>query len=149
VTRLRLPVTGQRSPVTDSRLGLTLVEVILAIAILGLGIAGMVAAAAKCLAVARQARNYETAREALARVELKYPVELEEKIMDAADSGTLDRPYDGYSWRREVEEVGLEEDTLFKITTTIAWSDSGRNSEETIVTFVYRPGEKLPGTAVK
>jgi hypothetical protein len=80
---------------------------------------------------------------------LKYPIQLEEKIENAADSGSLDGPYAGYSWRREVEPVGLEDDYLFQVTTTISWSDSGKNSEESVVTYVHRPEENLPGTAVR
>lgn len=133
----------------NRRAGLTLVEVLLAIAILGFGIAGMVAAAARALAVARQARNYENAREAIARVEVKHPLALEEKIENANDSGTLDAPHANFSWRREVERVGLEEDYLFKVTTTVAWSDAGRNCSESVVTYVHRPDEKLPGTAAR
>ncbi len=131
------------------RAGLTLIEVLLAVTILGIGIAGLVAAAAKALAVARQAKNYETAREAMARVELKYPLALVEKIKDANDSGSLDSPYQGFRWSREVEQVGLDEDYLFKVTTTISWADAGKNSSESITTYVYRPEEKLPGTAAR
>lgn len=141
--------TRNPQPATRNSRGLTLIEVLLAITILGFGIAGLVTAAAKALAVARQAKNYETAREAMARVELEHPLALVEKIEDANDSGSLDSPYNGFSWKREVEPVGLEEDYLFMVTTTIGWADAGKNCSESIVTYVHRPEEKLPGSAAR
>ena len=118
-------------------------------AILGIGIASIVAAGSRCLGVARQARNYQAAREAMARIEVKEPIQLLDKIEDANDSGTLEAPYSEYSWRREVEPVGKEEDGLYLVVTTVTWSDAGKKSRETITTYIHAPEENLPGTAVK
>lgn len=141
----RFQVSGLRSPVS----GFSLIEVIIATAILGLGIAGIVAAGARCLAVARQARNYEIAREAVARVEAEEPIQLEEKLEGASDSGTLERPYENFRWRRDVERVGLDEDALFQVTTVVEWSEGSDKGREEIVTLIRRPSENLPGTAAQ
>jgi prepilin-type N-terminal cleavage/methylation domain-containing protein len=130
-----------------SRAGFSLIEVMIATAILGIGIAGIVVAGSKCLAVARQARNYEVAREAVARVEIEEPIVLEEKIENAENSGTLEAPYQNFTWQRSVERVGLEEDALYEVTTIVQWSEGSDKGREEIVTFVRRPGENLPGTA--
>ena len=143
----RSQIPDVRSEITG-RSGLTLIEVLVAVAILGMGIAGIVMAGSKCLAVARQARNYQAAREAVARVELKYPIQLEEDIEDAKRSGTLERPYEEYSFTRDVKKVGLEEDGLYEVTTEIRWSLGGKASSETVVTYVRRTDNDLPGTAV-
>ena len=45
--------------------GMTLVEVLLAVVILGIALGGLVEAASRSLAVVRQARNYEMARRML------------------------------------------------------------------------------------
>ena len=139
----------RHAPRRASARGLTLVEVLLAVVILGLGIAGMVAAGARCIGVARQARNYQHAREALAQVEAEHPIQIEEDVQRANDSGSLSDPYDGFRWERTVEEVGVEEDTLFKVTTTVSWSDAGKESREMVVTYTYRPDQKGAGTAVR
>jgi len=140
---------NRKSKIQNQKSGLSLIEVMIATAILGMGIAGIVAAGAKCLAVARQARNYQIAREAMARVELKNPIQLEEKIENASDSGSLDRPYENFDWRREVEPVGPEDDGLYRITTEIVWTDGSTKGRETIVTYLHRPNDDLPGTAAQ
>jgi hypothetical protein len=101
----------------------------------------LVAAAGRCLSVAKKARHYETARELLARVELEFPIK-RDKIDEANDSGTFDGEYSGYAWKREVELVGLEDDGLHTITTTIIWSERGQGNSETVVTLLHAPPEK-------
>lgn len=135
---------GQRA-----RAGLTLIEVMLAVAILGIGIAGMIMAGARCIGVARQAKNYQQAREALAQVEVEEPLALVEKMDDANDSGTLTAPFEKFRWERVVEPIGLEEDYLYQVTTTISWTEEGWKGSEAVVTYVYRPDQKLPGSAVR
>jgi prepilin-type N-terminal cleavage/methylation domain-containing protein len=140
--RRALPTPTRRHADTPKRrAGLTLIEVLLAVLILGVALPPLVAAAGRCLAIAKKARHYETARELLARVELEHPVKRDE-IDEANDSGTFDSEYEGYSWKREVELVGLEDDGLHKITTTITWSERGLGNSETIVTYLHAPPEK-------
>lgn len=121
----------------NPRSGLTLIEVLLAVAILGIGLIVLVAAAGKCLSLARKAHNYETARELLARVQVESPVEAAEEIEDVADSGDFGSEFPGWTWKRELEEVGLEEHGLFQITTTVFWSENRRESSESLVTLKY------------
>jgi prepilin-type N-terminal cleavage/methylation domain-containing protein len=134
---------------SSSRSGLTLIEVLLAVAILGFGIAGMVMAGARCIGVARQARNYQQAREALAQVEVEEPLALVENMERANDGGTLKAPFEKFRWERVVEPIGLEEDYLYQVSTSITWSEEGWKGSEAVVTFVYRPDQKLPGSAVR
>ncbi len=132
-----------------SKAGLTLIEVMLAVAILGFGIAGMIMAAARCIGVARQARNYQQAREALAQVDAEEPLALVEDMDEANDSGTLTAPLEKFRWERVVELIGLEDDYLYQVTTTVSWSEEDWKGSESVVTYVYRPDQKLPGTAVR
>lgn len=141
----RVQGSGFRSPAR----GFSLIEVMIATMILGLGIAGIVAAGAKCMAVARQAKNYEVAREAVARVDVEKPILLEEKIENAEDGGTLEAPYQSFTWQRSVEPVGLEDDGLFQITTVVQWSEGSDKGREEVVTLLRRPPDKLPGTAAQ
>jgi prepilin-type N-terminal cleavage/methylation domain-containing protein len=128
------------------RAGLTLVEVLLAIVILGIGLVVLIAAASRCIAVVRKVRNFETSRELLAQVELENPIQLEEDIEDANKSGSFSSPYSGYSWGREVELIGNEEDALYLVSTTIRWAERGQNVAESFVTYVYAPDAKMKGS---
>ena len=144
VTSDQCSVTGSRKH-RSPRSGLTLIEVMLAVVILGISLVILVSTAAKCLSIAKKARNYETARELLARLELEEPIK-KDKIEDANGSGSFDSEYSAYSWDREVEFVGLEEDGLWKITSTVKWSEStGQNSEQ-LVTYIYAPQDDFEET---
>lgn len=118
----------------------------MALVILGTGLVVLIAAASRCIAVVRKVRNFETSRELLAQVELENPIQLEEKIEDANKSGAFSYPYGGYTWNREVEFVGNEEDGLFEVRTTIGWSERGENVSEKFVTYVYAPEARLQGS---
>jgi prepilin-type N-terminal cleavage/methylation domain-containing protein len=140
VTRIRTHrsrITGHRS----HKAGLTLIEVLLALLILGVALPPLVAAAGRCLSIAKKARHYETARELLARVELEHPIKRDE-IEEANDSGSFDEEYSGYRWVRSAELIGLEEDGLYEITTTVSWTETGSENHETIVTYLYAPENK-------
>jgi hypothetical protein len=121
---------------------MTLIEVMLSIAILTVGMIILLAAASRCLAVARATRLYQDARLLLAQVELEEPL-LPEEIESGSDRGRFSRPYENYSWQREITEVGEdEEDRLFQITTRIIWSERGRKAHEEVITYIYAPEEE-------
>jgi prepilin-type N-terminal cleavage/methylation domain-containing protein len=121
------------------RAGLTLIEVILALMIIGTGLVALVAAVSRCLAIPRLAVNFDTARELLGQLEAEEPLQGEEDIEDAAGSGTFDSPHSNFSWERTVEQEGEdEEDGLWRVTTTIRWTENNRARSEEVVTLVYR-----------
>lgn len=122
----------------NRRAGLTLIEVILALMIIGTGLVALVAAVSRCLSIPRLAMNYDSARELLGRLEAEEPVALEEDIEDAAGSGSFDAPFSNFRWQRDIDAVGNEDDGLWKITTTITWQDNNRSRNEQVVTYVYR-----------
>jgi prepilin-type N-terminal cleavage/methylation domain-containing protein len=136
-------------PRPAGRAGLSLIEVLLALAILGMGLAAIVAAGMRCVAVARNVRVHETVRDLITRVEVEKPIQLAEKAADINDSGNFEAPYSSYRWERTAEPIGLEEDYLFQVTTRILWSEGGRAASEEVVTYVLRPQDKLPGTAAR
>jgi len=121
------------------RAGLSLVEVLMALVILGTGLVVLIAAASRCIAVVRKVRNLETTRELFGRVEVEKPIWVEEDIEDAAGQGSFTGEYSQYRWRRDVEGVGDEDDGLWLVTTTISWSDRGTENSETVVTYVHWP----------
>ncbi|MCO5061708.1 MAG: prepilin-type N-terminal cleavage/methylation domain-containing protein [Kiritimatiellae bacterium] len=121
------------------RAGLSLVEVLMALVILGTGLVVLIAAASRCVAVVRKVRNLETTRELFGRVEVEKPIWVEEDIEDAAGQGSFTGEYSQYRWRRDIEGVGDEDDGLWLVTTTISWSDRGMENSETVVTYVHWP----------
>ena len=136
-----------RTPNTRSRrAGLTLIEVMLALVILGTGMVALVTAAGRCISVARQAKNYETARELLARIEVEKPALLEENVEDIAGSGSFDAPHQGFRWTRTVEQEGFEEDSLWRVETEVLWTEDKSARREKVVTLIYWPEEKMGGS---
>jgi prepilin-type N-terminal cleavage/methylation domain-containing protein len=130
----------------DSRAGLTLIEVMLALVILGMGMVALVTAAGRCISVARQAKNFDTARELLAQVEVEKPMMLEENVEDIAGSGSFESPNDGFSWTRTIEQHGYEEDGLWEVVTEIKWTEDERAKRESVNTLIYWPEDKEGGS---
>jgi len=128
----------------SSRRGFTLVEVLMAIAILGTGMAVLLTGATRCLAVMKNARQYQRAQWALHLGELEHPLTYSNELSDLEVSGEA---YDNdFTFSREVEKPSLsadeEEDGLFSVTTRVVWSDKGREMKEEVVQYVYLPEEK-------
>ncbi len=117
----------------------------LALVILGTGLVALVTAAGRCISVARQAKNYETARELLAVVEVEKPMLLEEEPEDIAGNGTFDS-YPGFRWTREVQQEGFEEDGLWRVTTEILWTEDKTARRERVVELIYWPDDQGGGT---
>jgi prepilin-type N-terminal cleavage/methylation domain-containing protein len=144
------PNSGFRFQVSGFKTGLTLVEVMLALAILGIGLTVLISTASKCLAVVKQSRNYESARHFLALVELDFKnkiLELEPGQELEDGSGTVTFPEsDLYRGTWEVTTEGDEEDGLKKVVFRVAWSEHGANPYEEVVTYLHVPEEKKGGS---
>jgi hypothetical protein len=119
---------------------MTLIEVLLAITLLGLGLSSLLVGSTRCLAVVRQARNYETARRLLPRVEIESPLDPDDEgLKEQEDSGDFKPDEPGFRWERNVRQIGEKEDGLFEIVTRVTWADNGRASQETLTTWMYEP----------
>jgi len=120
------------------RHGLTLIEVLLAMVILGIGAGTLMLATARCLAVIAKARHYSTAQRLILQVGAEQPL-TRSVIETGSDSGRFD---EGYKWEREITEPEDESrEGLYTIRTRVSWSDRGRESFEEIVTWHYVPPE--------
>lgn len=136
---------NERRPSPVRRHGLTLIEVMLALAIVAVGLTAIIAATSRCLSVIAQSRAYETSRHLLARVEVEQPIWLKEKIEPGSESGTFTGDHYGYRWTRDIEIVGRKEDGLFLVRTRVYWSERGRESFDEVQTYLYAPEEKEGG----
>ncbi len=84
------------------RQGLTLIEVLLATAILGAGLVALLAASSRCLAVMRQAKVYQDALWTLGRGEADFPLTSAENVDEMDVPG--ETYANGCTFAREVEE---------------------------------------------
>ena len=121
---------------------MTLVEVLLAVVILGIALGSLVEGASRALAVVRQARNYEMARRMLGRVDAENPLRLLDEIQAGQTSGTFPGGPAGWSWTRTLEDLGAddeEQEGLFRLTTRVSWGTGERRSQEEAVQMLYVP----------
>lgn len=130
-------VSRAESEPSSPRAGLTLIEVLLAVVILGAGMAILLTSISRCLAVIRAARTYQTAQWVLGLGELDHPLlytnELEE-INVSPDT------YDnGFTFSREVEEEDPDEDHLYLVRTRVSWTEQKGERFEEVVSCIYVP----------
>ena len=119
---------------------MTLIEVLLALTILAMGLASLFVGTTRCLAVIRQARNYEMARRLLARVQMESELDPDsEEGIEEEETGGDFEDVPGFKWSRSVLRLGEEEDGLFEVVTRVEWSDDERASQETLTTWIYAP----------
>lgn len=119
---------------------------ILATAILGIGLTTLVAATSRCLAVARKAKQYEMARRLIGQVDLEIPPNFEE-LEEGEESGQFERPYEAYTWEREIVEFEDEELEMFAVRTAVFWNDRGTEAKEEVMTYIYGPTYVRGGAA--
>ncbi|MCX7007773.1 MAG: prepilin-type N-terminal cleavage/methylation domain-containing protein [Kiritimatiellaeota bacterium] len=122
------------------RSGMSLIEVLAALAILGIGLAVLIQAVSRCLAVVHKTRNYETARYLVQRLDLEHPLGVTEAITVGVQEGQFDAPNEEFKWSREITAIGLEDEPLFQVKTRVSWSNEGgsESSQET-TTIVFKP----------
>ena len=128
------------------RQGMTLIEVLLALAILGLGLAVLIECTARCLGVARRAKNFEAARYLLHRVELEHPLNGSDPVSAGVEEGMFAPPYENFSWSRTIVPAGLDTEPLFEVYTRITWADDQREATEETATMVYKPEQASAGS---
>lgn len=145
------------------RRGFTLLEVLLASVILGLGLSAILVSQAQAQKGMLQSTEVETAQEVMDFGEMAYPLadvededdldvaetragDLWTMISDARLTREQDEKYHGYTWRREclnrndadeVERLG----GLYTVRVTVRWGDNlrGSHEEESYVTFWRKP----------
>ena len=119
-----------------SRCGLTLIEVLIAIAILGAGLAVMMTGASRCLAVMKVARNFQTVQWTLGLALAEHPLFPTNTLKDIEVSP---QDYKGMIFERTVDEKKdtKNDDGLYVVRTSVGWKDRGRTWHEEMVQYVY------------
>lgn len=118
------------------RAAFTLVEVLLAISLLGVGLTAMLVAASRCIVVMKLARNYQTAQWTLGVAEMEHPL-LNHIDIEDQEVGPID--YDGFTYARTVDEDD-DEDGLRAVHMSISWArGENREASERVVRYIYQP----------
>lgn len=118
--------------------GFSLIEVLVALLILGTSVGVLMAATAKSLSVISVARKLEVARGLFARVDAENPI-LSIDMEEGTDSGEFE-DVKGYTWTREITMEDEENRPgLFVVRIRIDWSDRGRDAHEEVITYRYCP----------
>ena len=148
------------------RKGFTLLEVLLAAIILGVGLTGILVSMSQSQRMMLSATDLETAQEVMDLGEMAYPLEdvtddkdldvretkateLWEMISDERLTREQQDKFHGYTWEREaLNRNDKEEDikrlgNLYTVRITVTWGDRGRGSgkkqQESYVTFWRKP----------
>ena len=126
--------------------GFTLVEAVLALAIMALSAFALMSAASRCVAVARTARNYQTAVSVLDKGELDHPLVLTNKVSDNIVEPITDE--NGFTFARDIQPTNpgdKNEEDMFMARTTVSWSVKGKSSFEEVTTYLYSTNHEEGG----
>lgn len=124
--------------------GLTLIEVILAAALLGILLTGMLVCVSRCVAVLKASYSYHKAVAVMGMGEVEYPLRLDQAI-DELEVDPDDGLMEGFVFQREIEEFESEqeeEDALYIVRTKVTWEAHGRKHEHEVVQYLYHPDAK-------
>jgi prepilin-type N-terminal cleavage/methylation domain-containing protein len=121
---------------SGSRCGLTLIEVLIAIAILGAGLAVMMTGASRCLAVMKAARNFQTVQWTFGLALAEHPLFPTNRLEDIE---VTPQDYNDMTFERTVDEKKdtKEDDGLYVVRTSVGWKDRGRTWREEMVQYIY------------
>ena len=131
--RVSVPGARTANAGAPSRSGFTLIEVLLAVVILGVGFAVLLTGVSRCLAVMKTARKYQDAQWVLDLATLEYPM-IAGEDPEEMEVDPVEYP-DGYTFEREVGE-DEDEDGLYVVHSRVTWSERGRHGKEEAVRYV-------------
>lgn len=128
----------------NDQTGFSLIEVMLAVLILGMSLTVFFSTSGEGIRVVSRARGYQMGRELLDWMELQEPLDLED-VEEGVEQGILSHPEAGsFSWEREILLAGPEEDRLFLVVTRVASSED-TDVKESREMFLYVPVARRRG----
>jgi len=128
----------------NKKKGFSLIEVMLAVLILGMAMTVFFSATSQGVDVVVRARGYQEGRELLHLLALREPLDLED-LEEGTYRGDLDHPEKGsFTWQRVIQLEGREEDQLFRVITTVE-KDGDPPVRESIEEFLYLPMAERQG----
>ena len=125
----------------NSRKGLTLIEVLMAVIILSISMTALLVASSRCIAVMTAARDYQTARWILQMKQLEHPI-LYETIEEIEDIEVdLEVEDNGFSFERIVED-DEDEDNLYLVRSIVSWNNKGYLAKEEYIEYIWFVSEE-------
>jgi len=121
--------------------GFTLVEVLLAAAILSASLVVLLTGASRCLAVMKSAKNYQQAQWTLGQGEVDFPMMATNDVKALAVDEAKGHYDNGFTYSRTVDD-DEDEDGLYVVRITVKWSDRENAPREEVVRYVWQPKEK-------
>jgi len=121
------------------RQGLTLLELVIATAILAIGLVGIVEVYSRGIRAAGESEGMMIAS-LIARQKLAEFDEMPELEPDSED-GDVSEPYETYSWQTEVDEVP-DREYLYRIRIVITWNERDQPRELEFETILFKPPEE-------
>ena len=116
-----------------------LLEVIVAVALVAIGLFVLIEGLSRCLAAARSVQTYSLVASMLANKSYEFRVERAKDYQDA--EGQLD-DHPGYSWQRTLETTDTAD--LYQQTITISWLERNHHASESVVEYRYLPEKDQP-----
>lgn len=116
--------------------GMTLIEVLAAVAILGTGLTFLLSGAAQCLIAIKKAQYYQEVQWTLAMGEADHPLVRTNDLSALEVSG--ERYDNGFTFSRWVEEDEVK-DGLFEIRTRVTWSQRGKEAFDEVAMLMFIP----------
>jgi len=114
--------------------GFTLIEVVVASAILAVGLAGILMICSNGLRTARVLDRVHVDAGSLAA-----HLSLTNRLEEGADSGTFGDLYPGYRWTREIREAEGYTNGLYQVDFLVFDSGDPRGTESRLTVFLFRP----------
>lgn len=114
--------------------GYILLEVILAVVLVGLALGVLMDCLGRCLAAARSIQHYTRAEILLANKASEFRLDRATDTFDQ-EGGFPEHP--GYTWRRVFAPTATK--GLWEQTITVTWTERGREVSESIVEYRYLP----------
>jgi len=115
----------------------TLLEVMLAVAIVGTALFTIAMAIGRCTDSAKNASNYTLARD-LAEMKL-LECNNATNFTVGITTGDFGNNFPNFQWQREVAVDESQLDSLYKQTLTIKWRERNREYDMTLNTLLYNP----------
>jgi type II secretory pathway pseudopilin PulG len=114
--------------------GYILLEVILAVALVGLALGVLMDCLGRCLAATRSIENYTHAGILLANKACEFRLDRATDVLDQ-DGDFPNEP--GFTWQRRFEPTQTK--GLWQQTITVTWMEHGRDASDSIVEYRYLP----------
>jgi len=122
--------------------GYTLVEVLLALVILGIAAVGLIGATGRALSVVSVSSHYALARELAERVRLEHPLERTAETLEGETAGDFGAAYPDWRWQREVEPLWENSgEPVFRVRLRLLTRDRGRQVSHEFVELQFVPPE--------